>query len=241
MPLYIDDYLADTHGLNAAEHGAYLLLILHYWRERGLPSNDESLRRITRMHPKQWAASKSILLGFFVIHDDGRLTHNRIDQELAQAIEKSNTNSANAKRRHSKRTAGAMRTDHTLQTPDTVAKATDAKASEDPKVILFSEGVTTLLTLGVKDQKHARTMIGKWRRDAGEDCPRVLDAIRRARDQSVADPIPWITANLSSKVIPYGSKSRNDRKEQFIDALGALRDHGSGSDSDTEPVSEIGF
>jgi uncharacterized protein YdaU (DUF1376 family) len=37
MPLYVGDYIADTAHLSCAESGAYLHLIMHYWRAGSLP------------------------------------------------------------------------------------------------------------------------------------------------------------------------------------------------------------
>ena len=51
MPLYIGDYLADTTHLSMAEHGAYLLLIMTYWRTGPLPDNDKALANMPRPFP----------------------------------------------------------------------------------------------------------------------------------------------------------------------------------------------
>lgn len=106
MPLYVADYLADTTHLSTTEHGAYLLLIMHYWTKGGLPKDEESIRRITRMTSRQWSQSRDVLKSLF--GDEWR--HKRCDHEIEQAVEKSRVNSANAKRRHSERTANAERT-----------------------------------------------------------------------------------------------------------------------------------
>lgn len=81
MPLYVGDYLADTMHLEAAEHGAYLLLIMHYWRNGPLPTDDAALAAIARMPRQKWRGhTRQIVLEFFVEHE-GRLHHKRVDRE----------------------------------------------------------------------------------------------------------------------------------------------------------------
>lgn len=81
MPLYVADYLADTAHLSAAQSGAYLHLIMHYWLFRGLPSDDRSLCRIAKMTPSEWRKSKSIVQAYFF---DG-WRHGRVEHEIAEA------------------------------------------------------------------------------------------------------------------------------------------------------------
>lgn len=81
MPLYIADYLADTGHLSTVEHGAYLLLIMHYWQNSGLPNDDRKLARICRLSLKQWQAIRSTIAELF--GDEWR--HGRIEAELAKA------------------------------------------------------------------------------------------------------------------------------------------------------------
>lgn len=81
MPLHIDDYIRDTDHLSATEHGAYLLLIMKYWRDGGLPADEELIRRYAKLSPEQWAESRAVLAAFF---DEG-WRHKRIDEELAKA------------------------------------------------------------------------------------------------------------------------------------------------------------
>src|SRR4026207_384077 len=78
MPLYIADFPVDTLHLDAALTGAYVLLIMHYWQNGGLPTDDKSLMHIARMLPAQWKRARPILAAFF--HDGWK--HKRIDKEL---------------------------------------------------------------------------------------------------------------------------------------------------------------
>lgn len=81
MPLHIADYLADTGHLTAAEHGAYLLLIMHYWQNGALPGNEKMIARIAKLSADQWEDSRDILAMLF----GPDWTHKRIDAELSKA------------------------------------------------------------------------------------------------------------------------------------------------------------
>lgn len=88
MPLYVGDYLADTTMLTRDQHGAYLLLIMTYWRNRGpLPDRDDGLAMASRSTPQEWKRLRPIMETFFVVKD-GVWTHKRIDEELVKADEK---------------------------------------------------------------------------------------------------------------------------------------------------------
>jgi len=49
MPWHIGDYLGDTMHLTTLEHGAYCLLIMHYWRTGPLPNDDRMLADLAKM------------------------------------------------------------------------------------------------------------------------------------------------------------------------------------------------
>jgi uncharacterized protein YdaU (DUF1376 family) len=111
MPLDIDDYLADTSHLTAAEHGAYLLLIMRYWKDNGLPESDKLIQRYARLSDEQWAESREVLAAFFT---DG-WRHHRIDAEIEKAagiIEKRRA-AAIEKHAKGKRSASAVQVQST--------------------------------------------------------------------------------------------------------------------------------
>lgn len=97
MPLYVDDYLADTFELERHEHGAYLLLILAYWKNRGpLADDDEVLRRLAKASRREWSSIRSMVSPFFEI-TSGFWRHGRIDHELQKAAGVSMAAAENAK------------------------------------------------------------------------------------------------------------------------------------------------
>lgn len=98
MPIYWGDYAKDTGHLGAAHHGAYLLLLKHYWvTGQPLPDDDAQLWRIVCADSlAHWRRLKPVVLAFFE-RRDGRLHHSRVDRELASAG------------RHAERRAGLAR------------------------------------------------------------------------------------------------------------------------------------
>ncbi len=99
MPLYVGDYRRDTAHLSAAQHGAYLQLIMHYWQLGGLPDDDEQLARIASMSVAEWKKNRFVIKAFF---SDG-WRHGRIDEELKKAIELYEKRSAAGKTGNEKR------------------------------------------------------------------------------------------------------------------------------------------
>ena len=83
MPLYVGDYLGDTGHLTTAQHGAYLLLMMHYWRKGELPDDDRQLSKITKLPLRTWCECRPTLQDFF--HDGWK--HKRIDAELARMMQ----------------------------------------------------------------------------------------------------------------------------------------------------------
>lgn len=103
MPLDVADYLKDTSHLQAHEHGAYMLLIMRYWQNGGLPSDEALIRRYSLLTPEQWIESRTVLAALF---NDG-WRHKRIDAELAKAAEIIDKRRASAEQMHAGRKAKA--------------------------------------------------------------------------------------------------------------------------------------
>lgn len=86
MPFFWGDYLRDTGHLSTAEHGAYILLIGHYWTTgKPIPDSDAVMARITRQGIANWKKMRDTIAAFFVLEGD-LWQHGRIDAELDRAM-----------------------------------------------------------------------------------------------------------------------------------------------------------
>ena len=90
MPLYVGEYLADTGHLTTTQHGAYLLLLMHYWRKRELPTDDKQLAAIAKLPLRIWLDIKETIQAFF--YDGWR--HKRVELEFQRRMEVSEKRAA---------------------------------------------------------------------------------------------------------------------------------------------------
>lgn len=100
MPLYVGDYLADTMHLTRDEHGAYLLLLMAYWRRGGpLPDEAASLAAIAHASIEEWMHTLCTRIKPFFHVVEGLWHHKRVDSELAKAnrIIEQKTKAANSR------------------------------------------------------------------------------------------------------------------------------------------------
>jgi uncharacterized protein YdaU (DUF1376 family) len=98
MPWYWADYLRDTAHLDTTEHGAYMLLIGHYWTNgKRIADADKRLAAVTGMTIDAWKEIRPTIEEFFTV-EDGFWHHVRIDAELKTAETKASRRSEAGKR-----------------------------------------------------------------------------------------------------------------------------------------------
>lgn len=221
MPMFWGDYARDTGHLNAAGHGAYLMLIKHYWcTGKPLADDDDELWRIACCDSKRdWLKLRPKIARLFQVAD-GEWRHKRIKIELKRALEnvekRASAGRKGAESRwqsdgnaNSNRMANApecqWQNDGTSSSPSAVSevKSSEANASgaAAPLVVvdadwLYGDGLSWLSGKAVKDQ-NARSIIGRWRKLHGDDATR--RAIQAAMAEDPMEPVAWITAALQTR------------------------------------------
>lgn len=101
LPLFTDAYMADTRHLTAAQHGAYLLLLMTAWRmpDCKLPDDDKFLARCASMDLRVWKVNKSLVMGFWKQDSEQKWYQGRLVDERKYVVDKSNKNAGAAKAR----------------------------------------------------------------------------------------------------------------------------------------------
>lgn len=206
MPLWVSDYIGDTLHLSAAEHGAYMLLIMAYWQKgKALPDDGARLANIARMTADEWSRSEDTLREFFTI-EGGEWRHARIETELAKVREKSAKASASAKRRHSDGNADAERT-QSEGTCERTATHTHTQRSEESNPSLTEQEAARE---EVKAKKFDLSGVGLgW----GSPEPSVEAMRAVARKLNIGDPGPIVEAYRA-----WPSESPRNRDAHFRSA-----------------------
>ena len=101
LPLFTDAYIADTRHLTAAQHGAYLLLLMTAWRmpDCKLPDDDKFLARCASMDLRVWKVNKSLVMGFWKQDSEQKWYQGRLVDERKYVVDKSSKNAGAAKAR----------------------------------------------------------------------------------------------------------------------------------------------
>lgn len=84
MPLYVGDYLADTSRLTTEQHGAYLLILMDYWRNGPPLDDDEELATITKLPIPTWRKHSTKIRSLFR-SEGGHLIQKRAELEKQKA------------------------------------------------------------------------------------------------------------------------------------------------------------
>jgi uncharacterized protein YdaU (DUF1376 family) len=189
MPLYVSDYRADTAHLSTLEHGAYLLLIMHYWQKDGLPTDEKQLAKVAGLTLRQWLKMGPTLAAFF---GDG-WTHKRIDDELQKAKHITKNASVNAKKRWAKSLQNN-------KTDDAKAYANAyARARARTVVVDVIDTNTQSKEISSKPARAEKSRLGPPKKSPREELevilsPRMADAVLEHR-QRLRKPLSSLAAS----------------------------------------------
>ena len=191
---YLGDYHQKTKHLTLLEHGAYRLLIDHYYSVKGpIPNDPKKLFRICGARtPSERKAVLSTAAEFF-IEDGTLLRHERCDSEIAKMLKKSKTNSANAQRTHSENEAndernplyarGSHSSEVRVRDNNTPSSAALSGEKGDFEQVM-DVGLELLPDLAIKDSSPIRQWL-----NAG--CDAELDIIPTIRRLAEKKPSSW--------------------------------------------------
>lgn len=214
IPYFGDAYMADTRHLTLEEHGAYHLLLLIAWRSPkcALPNDDKRLAQMLGITGKKWSALKPSVMAFWMLTENG-WEQKRLTKERRWVEEKSRKNRSAAEARwedkplkdkatpnanaYANGQANADANGYAPPPPPSKKSSEDKSSGDkppDPVKELFDLGVSILKATG-STEKEARSLIGKWRKDHGEE--KVLAVLIACRTKAISNPVEWVTKSLS--------------------------------------------
>jgi uncharacterized protein YdaU (DUF1376 family) len=122
-PRYIGDYQRDTGDLTLAQHGAYCLLLDHFYAQSAtVPLNRVGLYRLLRAKTKWDKRAIDFVLEKFFTVENGMLRHKRAELELARISERGDRARAN----------GAQSKGRPRKEPGGISNSSDSGAKNNP-------------------------------------------------------------------------------------------------------------
>jgi uncharacterized protein YdaU (DUF1376 family) len=144
LPIFTDAYLADTRHLSAAQHGAYLLLLMMAWRlpDCALPDNDETLAKWCSMDKRTFLKNKDAIMSFWSRNDAGKFVQKRLLDERKYVVQLRSKNSeagkASALKRLNRGSTSVQpkvnETSTPTPTPTPIPKRKNIQAAKPPDV-----------------------------------------------------------------------------------------------------------
>lgn len=132
IKLYIGDYLRDTGTLSVAEHGAYMLMLLHHYAtERPLPEGRE-LHRLIRAETKVERDAADSVLGRFWSKTGTGWVNARAAKEFERADAVSETNREIAVRREAARRSNREHEQSTKRAQSVHEQSTNGPLHQTP-------------------------------------------------------------------------------------------------------------
>ncbi len=97
MPLWTDAYLGDTRHFSTLQHGAYLLLLMCMWRNKGqLKNDDKLLARYAGLSRAQWLRVKPEIFEMMEVHET-HISQKRLNAEYTFVRQKRDRLADNAR------------------------------------------------------------------------------------------------------------------------------------------------
>lgn len=229
--LYIGDYQRDTAHLSITEHGAYLLMLQHYYAtEKPLPVG-KALHRMLRAQDKAERDAIDAVASEFWRESERGLVNDRADVEITKAGAQADTNARIAREREAKRKAARGGNDQSTnratndqpnQTPDTRHQENFVLSERDSEAAFAAAGAAlkragvNLMAVNTSDPVY-RALVQQGA------TPEEFESIgREAVEKRVAKPLPWICTVLQDRraraaevKLAKGESPAADRAEMF--------------------------
>lgn len=248
-PHHIGDYLTATAHLTWLEDAAYRRLMdVYYTREQPIPADIAQACRLVRASGKEEKrAVETVLREFFDETPEG-WRHGRCDEEIEKAAVARAAAQQNGKKggrpRKDKPSDNPKETQPVIagladQNPDeTGAKApnpntqsqtqittsvpdgTGGEPPEPPSAVdlIFALGLPLLTSAGLPE-KQARTMLGMFRKQHGDDA--TVRAIQQCVDAEALEPVGYLQRVLRTQPqqTPARNATRGDRNDAYMQRL----------------------